>query len=209
MAMICFERADALHAHEAKIRSIEVRDAESLCAYLKGFWEFIYNHKMFGCVYDIYGDNIEVIRENGFVIKGIPAVKQELLNLCAAFPDLRVRIEEIFAMPKGDGYEVWMRYYFTGTNSAYSQYGPPTGLHLEDIRQLLEVLMRLRDKGSTIIVIEHNLDVIKMADYIIDIGPEGGDAGGRVIAKGTPEEIIKVKASHTGRYLKEILEKDL
>lgn len=86
---------------------------------------------------------------------------------------------------------------------------PTTGLHLEDIRQLLEVLMRLRDKGSTIIVIEHNLDVIKMADYIIDIGPEGGDAGGRVIAKGTPEEIIKVKASHTGRYLKEILEKDL
>lgn len=136
MAMVCFERADALHAHEAKIRSIEVRDAESLCAYLKGFWEFIYNHKMFGCVYDIYGDNIEVIRENGFVIKGIPAVKQELLNLCAAFPDLRVRIEEIFAMPKGEGYEVWMRYYFTGTNSAYSQYGPPTGLHLEDDKAL-------------------------------------------------------------------------
>ena len=86
---------------------------------------------------------------------------------------------------------------------------PTTGLHLEDIKQLLDVLIRLRDKGSTIIVIEHNLDVIKMADYIIDIGPEGGDAGGTIIAKGTPEEIVKVKASYTGRYLKEILEKDL
>ena len=131
MSMICFERADALHAHEMKICSIEVCDGASLCAYLKGFWDFIYNHKMFGCVYDIYADNIEVFRENGFILKGIPAVKQDLLNLCAAFPDLRVNIEEIFAMPKGDRYEVWMRYYFTGTNSAYSLYGPPTGLRME------------------------------------------------------------------------------
>ena len=86
---------------------------------------------------------------------------------------------------------------------------PTTGLHLEDIKQLLNVLIRLRDKGNTILVIEHNLDVIKMADHIIDIGPEGGDNGGQIIAEGTPEEIIKVKKSHTGRYLKEIIEKDL
>lgn len=86
---------------------------------------------------------------------------------------------------------------------------PTTGLHLEDIKQLLDVLIRLRDKGNTILVIEHNLDVIKMADHIIDIGPEGGDNGGQIIAEGTPEEIIKVKKSHTGRYLKEIIEKDL
>lgn len=86
---------------------------------------------------------------------------------------------------------------------------PTTGLHLEDIKQLLDVLIRLRDKGNTIIVIEHNLDVIKMADYIIDIGPEGGDAGGEIVAKGTPEQIVKAKKSHTGHYLADILGNDL
>ena len=86
---------------------------------------------------------------------------------------------------------------------------PTTGLHLEDIRQLLDVLIRLRDKGNTILVIEHNLDVIKMADYIIDIGPEGGDEGGEIVAKGTPEQVAKVKRSHTGCYLAEIFRNDL
>ena len=71
------------------------------------------------------------------------------------------------------------------------------------------MLIRLRDKGNTVIVIEHNLDVIKMADWIIDIGPEGGDAGGEIVAAGTPEEIVKVKNSYTGRYLREIIRNDL
>ena len=71
------------------------------------------------------------------------------------------------------------------------------------------MLIRLRDKGNTVIVIEHNLDVIKMADWIIDIGPEGGDAGGEIVATGTPEEIIKVKNSYTGRYLRDIIRNDL
>ncbi len=82
---------------------------------------------------------------------------------------------------------------------------PTTGLHLADIDQLLRVLYRLRDLGNTVIVIEHNLDVIKTADYLIDMGPEGGDKGGKVIAKGTPEEVAKVKKSHTGNYLKKYL----
>jgi len=82
---------------------------------------------------------------------------------------------------------------------------PTTGLHFEDIRVLLSVLNKLVDKGNTIIVIEHNLDVIKTADYIIDLGPEGGNGGGRIIAKGTPEEIITVKESYTGKFLKEEL----
>ena len=82
---------------------------------------------------------------------------------------------------------------------------PTTGLHLADVKQLLEVLMRLRDKGNTVIVIEHNLDVVKTADYIIDIGPEGGDNGGKIIATGTPEEIVEVAESVTGRYLKKML----
>lgn len=82
---------------------------------------------------------------------------------------------------------------------------PTTGLHFHDIQQLLVVLHRLRDQGNTIIVIEHNLDVIKTADWIIDMGPEGGDGGGQIIATGTPEDVAKNKASHTGRFLKPFL----
>jgi excinuclease ABC subunit A len=82
---------------------------------------------------------------------------------------------------------------------------PTTGLHFEDVRKLLSVLQQLVDKGNTIVLIEHNLDVIKQADYIIDLGPEGGDGGGRVVATGTPEEVVRTSESHTGRYLKEIL----
>ena len=78
---------------------------------------------------------------------------------------------------------------------------PTTGLHFQDIEQLLAVLLRLRDEGNTIVVIEHNLDVIKTADWVIDLGPEGGDGGGGLVAAGTPEDVAKVAASHTGRYL--------
>lgn len=82
---------------------------------------------------------------------------------------------------------------------------PTTGLHSEDIKRLLEVLQRLVDKGNTVLVIEHNLDVIKTADYLIDLGPEGGDGGGQIVATGTPEEVIRVNDSYTGKYLKEVL----
>jgi len=83
---------------------------------------------------------------------------------------------------------------------------PTTGLHFHDIDLLLRVLHRLRDHGNTVVVIEHNLDVIKTADWVIDLGPEGGEGGGRVIAEGTPEEVAKNKASHTGQYLKNVLQ---
>jgi excinuclease ABC subunit A len=82
---------------------------------------------------------------------------------------------------------------------------PTTGLHFHDIEQLLGVLHRLRDDGNTIVVIEHNLDVIKTADWIVDMGPEGGDGGGMVVAEGTPEQVAAVPASHTGRYLRRVL----
>ncbi|MEK7529406.1 MAG: hypothetical protein AAB570_00615, partial [Patescibacteria group bacterium] len=83
---------------------------------------------------------------------------------------------------------------------------PTTGLHFEDIRQLLQVMHRLVDKGNSVVVIEHNLDVIKTADWVIDLGPEGGDGGGTVVAVGTPEEIAwKASVSHTGAYLKKAL----
>lgn len=83
---------------------------------------------------------------------------------------------------------------------------PTTGLHFEDIRKLLEVLNRLVEKGNSVVIIEHNLDVIKTADYIIDIGPDGGDRGGTVVACGTPENITKVEESYTGKYIKRMLE---
>ena len=79
---------------------------------------------------------------------------------------------------------------------------PTTGLHFEDIRVLMEVLNKLVDKGNTVLIIEHNLDVIKLADYIIDLGPEGGAAGGYVVAEGTPEEVAENKKSYTGEFLK-------
>ncbi|MBP1670421.1 MAG: excinuclease subunit, partial [Bacteroidetes bacterium] len=82
---------------------------------------------------------------------------------------------------------------------------PTTGLHFEDVRVLLDVLNRLVDKGNTVIVIEHNLDVIKVADHIIDMGPEGGIRGGEILCTGTPEEIARNKKSYTAEYLKEEL----
>jgi excinuclease ABC subunit A len=82
---------------------------------------------------------------------------------------------------------------------------PTTGLHFADVHKLLDVLQRLVDTGNTVIVIEHNLDVIKSADYLIDLGPEGGASGGRVVAQGTPEEVARVKKSYTGQALKSLL----
>jgi excinuclease ABC subunit A len=85
---------------------------------------------------------------------------------------------------------------------------PTTGLHFADIERLLEVILRLREQGNTVLVIEHNLDVIKSADYLVDLGPEGGDKGGEIIAVGTPEQVASVEASHTGRYLAELVTPD-
>lgn len=93
-------------------------------------------------------------------------------------------------------------------NNFYILDEPTTGLHTDDIKRLLEVLQRLVDEGNTVLIIEHNLDVIKNADWLIDLGPEGGDGGGQVVATGTPEEVAKVKESYTGQYLKPVLERD-
>ena len=82
---------------------------------------------------------------------------------------------------------------------------PTTGLHFADIQQLLDVLHRLRDHGNTVVVIEHNLDVIKTADWLVDLGPEGGSKGGQIIASGTPEEVAEMSQSHTGHFLKPLL----
>ena len=82
---------------------------------------------------------------------------------------------------------------------------PTTGLHSDDVSRLIKILNRIVDHGDTVVIIEHNLDVIKVADHIIDLGPEGGDKGGTIVAQGTPEEVAKVKKSYTGQYLAKIL----
>ena len=83
---------------------------------------------------------------------------------------------------------------------------PTTGLHFADVHKLVEILQRLSEGGNTVVVIEHNLEVIKTADYIIDIGPEGGDKGGTIVVAGTPEEVVQCKESYTGQYLKKLLQ---
>ena len=93
-------------------------------------------------------------------------------------------------------------------NNFYILDEPTTGLHTDDIKRLLEVLQRLVDEGNTVLIIEHNLDVIKNADWLIDLGPEGGDGGGQIVATGTPEEVAQVKESYTGQYLKTVLKRD-
>ena len=90
-------------------------------------------------------------------------------------------------------------------NTLYILDEPTVGLHFEDVKKLIDVLNRLVDRGNTVIVIEHNLDIIKNADYIIDLGPEGGENGGFVVATGTPEEVAKVERSYTGKFLKKVL----
>ena len=84
---------------------------------------------------------------------------------------------------------------------------PTTGLHTDDVKKLISILQRIVDNGDSVIIIEHNLDMIKVADYIIDLGPDGGDFGGEIIAKGTPEQVSKCEKSYTGYYLKEELKK--
>ena len=93
----------------------------------------------------------------------------------------------------------------TGERLLYILDEPTTGLHFDDIAKLLSAFRKLLEAGHTLVVIEHNLDVMKVADWIIDLGPEGGESGGRVLATGTPEQVAHVKGSHTGRYLKEVL----
>jgi excinuclease ABC subunit A len=91
------------------------------------------------------------------------------------------------------------------TDHLYILDEPTTGLHLDDVKKLLGVLDRLVDAGNTVLVVEHHLDVIKTADWIIDLGPEGGDAGGAIVAVGSPEEVAEVASSHTGRFLRDVL----
>jgi excinuclease ABC subunit A len=138
----------------------------------------------------------------------IPRVRRILETLAAVGLDYIHLGQPAPTLSGGEAQRVKLAKELARTQSGKTLYvldEPTTGLHFDDIRKLLSVLNRLVDAGNTVVVIEHNMDVIKCADHVIDLGPEGGDRGGRVVAAGTPEEIARAQASHTGRYLTQVL----
>ena len=152
---------------------------------------------------------LEMTVEEGLeFFKNIPKVRNKLQTLSDVGLEYIKLGQSALTLSGGEAQRVKLSLELSKRNTGKTFYildEPTTGLHFADVKKLLEVLQLLVDKGNTIVLIEHNLDVIKQADHIIDLGPEGGDKGGRVIARGTPEEIILNEHSHTGYYLKEVL----
>ncbi len=144
------------------------------------------------------------------VFGSIPRLERMLSTLAAVGLDYLKLGQSATTLSGGEAQRVKLAKELSRTQSGKTLYvldEPTTGLHFADIRRLLAVLNRLVDAGNTVIVIEHNLDVIKCADYVIDLGPEGGEGGGRLVARGTPEAVAKVAKSHTGKYLRKVLGK--
>jgi excinuclease ABC subunit A len=142
------------------------------------------------------------------LLENIPALKRKLRTLYDVGLDYIHLGQSATTLSGGEAQRVKLSKELSRVSTGRTLYildEPTTGLHLHDIKKLLEVLDKLVAAGNTVLVIEHNLDVIKSADYIIDLGPEGGDAGGRIVAQGTPEQVAAVAASHTGQFLKRIL----
>ncbi|MDD3289189.1 MAG: ATP-binding cassette domain-containing protein, partial [Alphaproteobacteria bacterium] len=149
------------------------------------------------------------IEEGETFFKAVPAIKEKLSTLARVGLNYAKIGQSATTLSGGEAQRVKLAKELARRATGKTLYildEPTTGLHFEDVKKLLEVLHTLVDQGNTIIVIEHNLEVIKTADYIIDIGPEGGDSGGEIIATGTPEEIAATAGSHTGRYLARYLD---
>ncbi|MFQ6044608.1 MAG: ATP-binding cassette domain-containing protein, partial [Candidatus Poribacteria bacterium] len=139
----------------------------------------------------------------------IPKIQRKLQTLCDVGLDYIQLGQSATTLSGGEAQRVKLAKELARRSTGKTLYimdEPTTGLHFADVKRLLQVLARLVDKGNTVVVIEHNLDVIKCADYIIDLGPEGGDEGGYIVACGAPEEIVQVGTSHTGRFLKVFLD---
>jgi excinuclease ABC subunit A len=142
------------------------------------------------------------------LLENIPAIKQKLQTLLDVGLGYLQLGQSATTLSGGEAQRVKLSKELSKRATGKTIYildEPTTGLHFADVHKLLDVLQRLVDLGNTVIVIEHNLDVIKSADYIIDLGPEGGSHGGKVVAVGTPEEVAKEKKSHTGKVLKSLL----
>ena len=138
----------------------------------------------------------------------VPAIREKMVALCEVGLGYIKVGQQATTLSGGEAQRVKLSKELSRRATGRTLYildEPTTGLHFEDVRKLLEVLHSLVDQGNTVVVIEHNLDVVKTADWIIDIGPEGGDGGGRIVATGTPEDVARVEESHTGRYLRDML----
>ena len=140
----------------------------------------------------------------------VPIIRRKLETLCAVGMSYIKLGQSALTLSGGEAQRVKLSLELSKKSTGNTFYiidEPTTGLHFADVKQLLEVMQTLVDRGNTICMIEHNLDVIKQADYVIDLGPEGGDGGGLIVVQGSPEEVARHRSSHTGRYLREILEK--
>jgi len=158
-------------------------------------------------IYDILGMTVEQAREFFDPVPNIARKLQTLVDVGLSYITLG---QSATTLSGGEAQRVKLALELSKRDTGRTLYildEPTTGLHFQDIEMLLSVLQRLAANGNTIVVIEHNLDVIKTADWIVDLGPEGGDGGGRILVSGTPEDVAKCKASHTGRFLKPLLEK--
>ncbi|MGL5632180.1 MAG: excinuclease ABC subunit UvrA [Azovibrio sp.] len=158
-------------------------------------------------IHDILGMTVEQARE---FFDPVPVVARKLQTLVDVGLSYITLGQSATTLSGGEAQRVKLSLELSKRDTGRTLYildEPTTGLHFADIEMLLKVLHRLADHGNTVIVIEHNLDVIKTADWLVDLGPEGGDGGGRILASGTPEMLVKVKTSHTGQFLKPLLEK--
>ena len=158
-------------------------------------------------IYDILGMTVEQARE---FFDPVPVIARKLQTLVDVGLSYITLGQSATTLSGGEAQRVKLALELSKRDTGRTLYildEPTTGLHFQDIEMLLSVLQRLAANGNTIVVIEHNLDVIKTADWIVDLGPEGGDGGGRILVAGTPEEVVKCKASHTGRFLKPMLER--
>ena len=143
--------------------------------------------------------------------KAIPLIKRKLTTLLDVGLGYITLGQSAITLSGGEAQRIKLSRELSKRDTGRTLYlmdEPTTGLHFHDIKQLLKVIHRLRDEGNTLIIIEHNLDVIKTADWVIDLGPEGGDGGGEIIASGTPEVVTEVEGSYTGGYLKGLLNID-
>ena len=148
------------------------------------------------------------VEEAGEFFKNIPSIKIKMRTLAEVGLDYIHLGQAATTLSGGEAQRVKLSKELSKRGTGRTLYildEPTTGLHFADIEHLLQVLSKLVDAGNTVIIIEHNMDVIKTADYVIDLGLEGGDKGGKVIAEGTPEKIAKSKKSYTGQYLKNYL----
>jgi excinuclease ABC subunit A len=148
------------------------------------------------------------VEEAKDLFKAVPAIREKMVTLARVGLDYIHVGQQANTLSGGEAQRVKLSKELSKRATGRTLYildEPTTGLHFHDVAKLLEVLHELVDQGNTVVVIEHNLEVIKTADWVIDLGPEGGDGGGEIVAAGTPEDIAKSEKSHTGRFLREVL----